>query len=171
MDPLPYKISSLVFIRHTDGRLLLLKRTKAPNKGLWSPIGGKLEMATGESPHESAVREAHEEVGLRVTVADLHLFSMIAEKNYEDRCHWLMFLFDCRKALPFLPGPIDEGEFGLFNEAEIEDLDVPATDRQSLWKIYFKARHDFIALRADCRSDRPLTVEIDESMTLVREKA
>ena len=171
MDPLPYKISSLVFLRHSDGRLLLLKRSKAPNKGLWSPIGGKLEMATGESPHESAVREVEEEVGLQLTAADLHLFSIIAEKNYEDRCHWLMFLFDCRKPIPSLPEAIDEGEFGLFDESEIERLDVPATDRQSLWKIYFQARDNFIALRADCRSDRPLKVEVDESMTLVRRKA
>ena len=73
MDPMPYKISSLVYLRDKEGRLLLLKRRKAPNKGLWSPIGGKLEMSTGESPHEAAVREVGEEAGLEIEAGDLHL--------------------------------------------------------------------------------------------------
>jgi 8-oxo-dGTP diphosphatase len=166
MDPLPYKISSLIYLRNPDGELLLMKRNKAPNKGLWSPIGGKLEMGTGESPHEAAVREVGEEVGLSITPQDLHLFAMIAEKNYEDRCHWLMFLFDCRKPLEQLPPPISEGSFAFFKEEQVMDLDLPETDRQSLWKIYFKSHKDFVALRADCHSDIPMKVEIDESMRL-----
>lgn len=166
MPSLPYKISTLVYLRDSDGRLLLMKRNKAPNEGLWSPIGGKLEMGTGESPYEAAVREVEEEISLKIRTADLHLFSMIAEKHYEDSFHWLMFLFDCHKALDFLPPPINEGTFGFFTEAEIATLDVPATDRQSLWNVYFQWRGDFVALRADCRSDRELIVEIDEAMRL-----
>jgi 8-oxo-dGTP diphosphatase len=171
MDALPYKISSLIYLRDTSGRLLLMQRNKAPNKGLWSPIGGKLEMGTGESPYEAAAREVHEEIGLRIETGELHLFSLIAEKNYEDRCHWLMFLFDCRRPLEKLPAPISEGTFAFFEEAEIADLAVPETDRQSLWTIYFKWRSDFIALRADCRSDRPLEVHIDEQMRLQPDEA
>ena len=168
MEPLPYKISSLIYLRNRQDELLLMKRNKSPNKGLWSPIGGKLEMGTGESPHEAAVREVGEEAALTITPADLHLFAMIAEKNYEDRCHWLMFLFDCRKPLEALPPPISEGDFAFFKESEIKDLDLPETDRQSLWKIYFKSHRDFVALRADCRSDRPMVVETDELMRLER---
>ena len=48
----PFKISVLVFLRDVRGRLLLIKRSKAPNLGCWSPIGGKLEMERGESPFE-----------------------------------------------------------------------------------------------------------------------
>lgn len=168
MDPLPYKISSLIYLRNREGELLLMKRNKSPNKGLWSPIGGKLEMGTGESPHEAAVREVAEEVKLAITPSDLHLFAMIAEKNYEDRCHWLMFLFDCRKPLEALPPPISEGTFSFFKESEIEGLDLPETDRQSLWKIYLQSHEDFVVLRADCRSDRPMVVESDEVMRLVK---
>ena len=166
MEPMPYKISSLVYLRNEEGKLLLLQRNKDPNKGLWSPIGGKLEMATVESPYQAAAREVAEETGMAIAVSDLHLFSMIAEKNYEDRCHWLMFLFDCRKRLPGLPPPIDEGTFGFFSESEIADLDVPATDRPQLWWSYFGSRTDFVALRADCSSTVPLKVEVDETMRL-----
>ncbi|MEX0326547.1 MAG: NUDIX domain-containing protein [Puniceicoccaceae bacterium] len=166
MESLPYKISSLVYLRDRDGKLLLMKRRKAPNKGLWSPIGGKLEMGTGESPHQAAAREIKEEVDLEVSTSDLHLFAMIAEKNYEDRCHWLMFLFDCRKALESLPPPIDEGDFAFFEESEIDKLDVPATDRSQLWRFYFESRNDFVALSADCHSDKELSVNVDEFMPL-----
>ena len=81
------------------GRLLLIQRTKAPNLGCWSPIGGKLEMGVGESPFECAVRETFEETGVHVATEDLHLFGMISEKGYEGQSHWLMFLFDCRHQL------------------------------------------------------------------------
>lgn len=47
---LPFKISVLVFLRNPEGRLLMIQRRKAPNLGRWSPVGGKLEMARGESP-------------------------------------------------------------------------------------------------------------------------
>lgn len=167
MDGMPYKISTLVYLRDKEGRILLLKRNKAPNKGLWSPIGGKLEMGTGESPYEAAVREVGEETGVHIQAADLHLFAMIAEKNYEDRCHWLMFLFDCSRELEALPPPIDEGTFGFFTEHEIGHLDVPETDRSQLWRVYFRNRHQFVALRADCHSDVPLKVEIEEEMRLL----
>jgi 8-oxo-dGTP diphosphatase len=169
MQPLPYKISTLVYLHNRAGELLLMKRNKAPNAGLWSPIGGKLEMATGESPYEAAQREVAEEVGLEIGAADLHLFAMIAEKNYEDRCHWLMFLFDCRKPLDGLPPPIDEGSFGFFKEAEVLDLDLPETDRRALWKVYFRARHAFVALKADCSSQKLLRVDVDEAMELLRD--
>jgi 8-oxo-dGTP diphosphatase len=121
-------------------------------------------MGTGESPYEAAAREVGEEAGLMIKPEDLHLFSMIAEKNYEDRCHWLMFLFDCRKRLEALPPPIGEGRFAFFREAEIPGLKLPETDRKALWKVYREARSGFTALRADCRSGRELIVEIEEQM-------
>jgi len=93
-------------------------------------------MGTGESPYEAAVREVEEEIGLHIDTADLHLFSLIAEKNYEDRCHWLMFLFDCRRALEELPPPISEGTFAFFEESEIDALEVPETDRDRHFDEY-----------------------------------
>ena len=110
MSPvLPYKISVLVFLQNQAGEQLLILRRKAPNLGNWSPIGGKLEMATGESPFECAARETYEETGLRIGTDDLHLFAMIAEKAYEGQSHWPMFLFRCRRKLDALPPDISEG--------------------------------------------------------------
>ncbi|MGC4073882.1 MAG: NUDIX domain-containing protein [Nibricoccus sp.] len=77
---IPYKIAVLVFLENAAGEHLLLLRAKPPNLGVWSPIGGKLETCTGESPFECAVRETVEETGLKIAISDLHLFGMIAER-------------------------------------------------------------------------------------------
>lgn len=160
---LPFKISVLVFMHDEAGRQLLIQRTKAPNLGCWSPVGGKLETATGESPFECAVREAFEETGARITTADLHLFGMISEKGYEGRSHWLMFLFECRKPLPGLPAAIDEGKFGFFARDELARIAIPETDRTLLWPVYDEHRRGFIAYRAECDPGRPLEMIVEET--------
>lgn len=159
---LPYKIAVLVFLENAAGQHLLLLRAKPPNLGVWSPIGGKLETATGESPFECAVRETREETGFEITTADLHLFSMIAEKAYEGQSHWLMFLFRCRRPIPSLPADMHEGRFGFFTRDEISALPIPETDRNALWPIYDRYRDRFVALRADCAPGKPVAVEIEE---------
>ncbi len=165
MDSLhPFKISVLVFLRDASGRLLLIKRRKAPNLGCWSPIGGKLEMAQGESPFECAARETGEEVGLAVSETDLHLFGYVSEKNYEGGGHWLMFLFDCKKVLLSLPPTGDEGEFGFFTRAEIEKLAIPPTDRVLVWPWYDQCRGGFVALRADCAPGQEMKVIVEQKL-------
>ena len=161
-SPLGYKIAVLVFLENPQGEQLLMLRAKAPNLGVWSPIGGKLETGLGESPFECAVRETGEETGFVITPADLHLFAMIAEKAYEGQSHWLLFLFRCRKPLPALPPDIAEGRFGFFSRAAIDRLPIPETDRTALWPIYDRHRDRFVALRADCAPGQPIQVVVEQ---------
>lgn len=161
-SPLPYKIAVLVFLENTRGEQLLMLRAKPPNLGVWSPIGGKLETTTGESPYECAVRETFEETGVVATTADFHLFAMIAEKAYENQSHWLMFLFRCRQPLANLPPDISEGRFGFFSRAAINELPIPETDRTALWPIFDRHKDRFVALRADCMPGQPVRVDIEE---------
>jgi 8-oxo-dGTP diphosphatase len=157
---LPYKISVLVFIENAAGEQLLMLRAKQPNLGMWTPIGGKLEMTTGESPFECAARETEEETGLVVKPDQLHLFAMIAEKAYQGDTHWLMFLFRCKLPISGLPPDMIEGKFGFFSRAQIETLPIPETDRKALWAIFDQYRDGFVALRADCGvSPIEITVE------------
>lgn len=160
----PYKISTLIFIQNAQGELLLMQRNKSPNYGLWSCIGGKLEMATGESPYEAAMREAKEEVGMDLKDGDLHLFCMIAEKAYEGGSHWLMFCFDCRKRMEGLPPPMAEGTFAFHKPESIFALPIPETDRQSLWPLWFEKREFFTALRADCAPEKLLDIVQEEQL-------
>ncbi len=160
--PLAYKIAVLVFLENSDGQHLLLLRAKAPNLGAWSPIGGKLETALGESPFECAVRETKEETGFTITTDDLHLFGMIAEKAYEGSSHWLLFLFRCLRPIPSLPPAISEGRFGFFARSEIDTLPLPATDRTALWPIFDQYKEQFVALRADCDPGQPLRITVEQ---------
>ena len=160
--PLPHRTAVLVFVKNYSGELLLLLRAKPPNLGVWSPIGGKVETARGESPHECAVRETWEETGHVITAADLHLFGMIAEKAYEGDAHWLLFLFVCTKPVAALPPAMGEGRFGFFTRAAIATLPIPDTDRTALWPIYDRHRDGFVALKADCHPGQRLQVEIEE---------
>ena len=158
---LPYKISVLVFVENAAGELLLMLRAKQPNLGVWSPIGGKLEMATGESPFDCAARETHEETGLQISPADLHLFAMIAEKAYQGETHWLMFLFRCKTPIGPLPVDIDEGKFGFFTREQIKTLPIPETDQAALWPVFDQYRESFVSLRADC-SVSPIKITIEQ---------
>ena len=162
LPALPYKIAVLVFLENISGEHLLLHRAKAPNLGACSPIGGKLEMATGESPFECAVRETREETGFAIATSDLHLFAVIAEKAYEGQSHWLMFLFRCRRPMPGLPPDISEGRFGFFSRAAVDALPIPETDRTALWPTYDQYRDRFVMLKADCRPGQPVRVEVEQ---------
>lgn len=159
---LPHKLSVLVFLRNHRGEHLLIERAKAPNAGLWSPIGGKLETGAGESPHECAARETREETGLSFVPEDFHLFAMIAERAYEGGAHWLMFLFECKHRAAQLPAAIDEGRFGFFTREAIDALPLPETDRVGLWPVYDRHRGGFVAMRADCTPGQPLLVHYEE---------
>ena len=158
---LPYKISVLVFIENSAGEQLLLLRAKQPNLGVWTPIGGKLEMTIGESPFECAIRETAEETGLEVRQEDLHLFAMIAEKAYQGSTHWLMFLFRCKKPIEAMPADITEGRFGFFSREKIRTLPIPETDKAALWPIFDQYRDGFVSLRADC-SLSPIQITIEQ---------
>ncbi len=155
---LPFKISALVFLRNEADEHLLIERRKAPNKGCWSPIGGKLDMHTGESPYECARREVLEEVSLELGDEDLHCFGYISEKSYEGTGHWLMFLFNAQKAINALPPEIDEGQFQFFSRSAIDALKIPETDRTLLWPYYDRFHEGFVGLRANCDPEGQLSL-------------
>ena len=158
-----FRISTLVFIKNERGELLLLKRTKSPNKGKWSPIGGKLEIDTGESPFECAIRETQEEADFSIKEKDLHLFSYVSEKSYEGTGHWLMFLFNCTKGLTFLPKVREEGKLAFFSRSKIEELMIPETDRLLIWPLYDRlGEKGFAAVKANCENESNLRIVIEE---------
>src|SRR5258706_9330201 len=100
---LPYKVATLLFCFSDDDRILLMERSREPNRGYWSPPGGKLLIEQGESPYAAACREAAEELGVRVGVSDLHLTGIVAESGYGGAAHWLMFLVLVKRRVNALP--------------------------------------------------------------------
>ena len=80
---MPYRIATLLYCFNRQDQALLMRRAQEPNLGLWSPCGGKLHMAEGESPYACACREALEEIGLDATPRDLHLTGLVSEHGYQ----------------------------------------------------------------------------------------
>lgn len=155
---LPYRLAVLCYLWDAQGRLLLLHRAKAPNAGMYSPIGGKIEIARGESPHECALREAEEEAGIALAPADLRLCGMVAERAYEGRHHWLIFLFETTRAIDPAEVPVtsfDEGTLEWVPEASVATAGIPWTDREILWPAIRAHRGGFFSVDIDCSVDPP----------------
>ena len=164
---LPYRIAVLCYLFDKEGRLLLLHRRKPPNLDRYSPIGGKLEQASGESPAACAVREIHEEVGLRVEVDDLHLTGIVSEAGYEGVGHWLMFLYELTRPVSVDRMSFDEGTLEWFALQDIAGLPIPETDQQVIWPQFLAHRGGFFVAHIDC--DGPsFTWRLEQSMPAPR---
>ena len=101
---MPYRIATLLYCFNERDEVLLLERAQQPNLGLWSPCGGKLDTAAGESPYACARREAQEELGLVIGLEDLHLTGLVSEHGYQGQSHWLMFLYEVKPRDPIVYG-------------------------------------------------------------------
>jgi 8-oxo-dGTP diphosphatase len=157
-ENLPYKMACLCDLRDDRGRVLLLRRTKSPNEGLCSPIGGKLDTASGESPAMCALREIKEEAGIDVAIDDLHLMGLVAERAYEGAGHWLMFVYRVTRPVEVPAGEIREGLLEWFDPSEIDDLPLPETDRKVIWPMIranerADGAHGFFSVHIDCTGD------------------
>lgn len=96
-----------------DRRVLMLRRSKEPNKGLWVAPGGKVE--THESPLECAIRELREETGL--IARHMVLRGLVTEVSPRDDYQWLLFIYVAHDP---------EGELIRCNEGQLAWVDVTA---------------------------------------------
>ena len=162
---MPYQIAVLCYLYDPAKRLLLLRRNKMPNKDFFSPIGGKLEITTGESPHQCAVREIDEETGISLQPNDVELRGIISEESYENTNHWLIFLYEVKRHIE--PDEIkdyemDEGTLEWVNYDKVAQSDIPETDRRILWPLIQEHQDGFFMAHVRC--DGPeLEWEVTES--------
>ena len=178
MTALPYQIATLVYIFNRENRLLLLHRSKSPNRDLYSPIGGKLEQAGGESPYTCALREIREETGVELELRDLRLCGIVSERAFEGQIHCLMFCFESLRLVDLPERTIAEGRLEWINLDEIEAKPIPATDRRVIWPLMRRhsamlnggsrcARRDIFSVHIDCADPRRMRIvmehPIDES--------
>lgn len=155
---LPYRMAVLCYLWTEDDRLLLLHRRKHPNPGRYSPIGGKMEISEGETPHECAKREILEEAGIEIGDEHIRMMALVAEKAYQDDMHWMLFCFEVTRRIDPAELPRTEFEEGTLEWVpvdEVEKLNLPETDSRILWPLLKPRRHrpGFIMVEIDCGGD------------------
>ena len=165
-NTLPYRIAVLCYLYDEDGRVLLLHRRQKPNIGMYSPIGGKLEVARGEGPHSCAIREIREETGITLPDAMVRLTGIVSETAYQSENHWLIFLFEVMR--PIAHDEIgkmdfDEGMLEWIAPDDIAELNIPDTDREVIWPLVQEHRRGFFMVHFDC-SAQPMRWTLQESL-------
>lgn len=124
--PFGIKKTAVLCILKSGDQFLLLKRLKAPNAGLYTPVGGKVDPY--ESPTAAAYREAFEETGI---IADnFHYCGVLVETSPVDY-NWTSFVYLAE--IPFCKAPqCNEGTLEWIAAKDLKSLATPATD----WFIY-----------------------------------
>lgn len=111
-----------------NGRLLLLRRTRIPEAGMWDLPGGKVDL--GETMEEAIVREVREETGLTASVTGL-----LAVSDHivpEDEMHFVVlgFRLDATGEARNME-PSKHSDIGWFPLDDLPD-DLTSTTRRAL---------------------------------------
>jgi ADP-ribose pyrophosphatase YjhB (NUDIX family) len=90
----PFLAVSAAIVR--DGRVLLVRRARAPGRGLYSLPGGVVE--AGETLHQAVIREVHEETALTVEPVGLagHREAVVRDATGRVQRHFVILAFACR---------------------------------------------------------------------------
>ena len=144
----PIYLRTLCFIRDAD-RVLLLRRTKPPNEGLYNAPGGKIEAC--EDPYEACLREVHEETGFRLPGAALRgIITVIVNRTGSQ---WVLFVFVAgRPAGSADPVATDEGQLRWVSLAEIPALPV-VSDIPLMLPYLFRPEAGILMGKMRCDND------------------
>ena len=124
-------IPSVICYIEKEGKFLLLRREKPPDRGKYVAPGGKIKM--GEEVYEAVKREVKEETGLNID----RLKYIGTTFHYEEEKTWIVFVFYTR----YFKGKIKEtreGPLFWFSKEEILGLDLPPGDRYFLTYVFNK---------------------------------
>jgi len=130
-------------VSRPDGRILLTRRAHDPWRGAWCAPGGFC--GHDEDPRDAAAREALEETGVRIRVADLLgiWVDAYADDRHDDDAEWISVAYFAAEALAAegAPDPAEVSEQGWFEMGELpEDLAPPGTLRSVLAACEARAR-------------------------------
>jgi 8-oxo-dGTP diphosphatase len=124
------KVAVLCILKHKN-QFLLLKRAKAPNKDMYTPVGGKLDPF--ESPLQCAIRETWEETGLKIN--DWKYCGTLTETS-PTKYNWVSYTY-LAEIEDIEPPYCNEGILKWIHFDELLQVPTPKTD----WFIYHYLLH------------------------------
>lgn len=116
-NPLPTTIA----IIESDGLYLLVRRALQPEAGRWDAVGGFLQGA--ESAEECLVREAFEEIGVRVVIG--RILGTFPSVYGDSGLKTIGIAFECKLTSDKLELSGENSEYGWFGANELPDLAFP----------------------------------------------
>lgn len=133
-----------------DGdRILLQRRRRPPNEGLYNAPGGKVE--PDEDPYEACIREVREETGLMLSHARLRAVLTVIARDTGTQ--WVLFTFVAdRPAGEAAAATEDEGELRWVALAEIASLPV-VSDIPVILPYLWSAEPGVLMAKIDCATD------------------
>jgi len=119
------QVAVMCILQHAD-QYLLLQRSKDPNKGMYTPVGGKLNPY--ETPLAAARRETFEETG--IDVPQWQYFGSLVETS-PTKYNWHCYVYLAHIQWQAAP-PCNEGTLHWVHSNDLLQVPTPKTD----WHIY-----------------------------------
>ncbi|MBL9176125.1 MAG: NUDIX domain-containing protein [Verrucomicrobiales bacterium] len=125
-------VSVSAFLRRRDGRILLIRRARAPGRGKLAPPGGFVDI--GETAEDALLRELREEVG--VSAASVRfLCSSVNRYRYRGVTYPVVDLFfTARVRSPGTAAALDDvREVGWFDPSEVDAGRLAFPSMRTAW--------------------------------------
>lgn len=122
-----FEIVVRAIIKDAQGRVLLAKRVKAPEKGKWALVGGKVELF--EKAEDAVVREVREELGI-VFRPNFVGYGETLDKY--GSVHTLVLCFDGEWEGRILPKDDEINDAQFFSIGKLDELDIAWDHRKQI---------------------------------------
>lgn len=121
-----HPVPAVLAVVAREGRVLLVRRANPPDTGRWGFPGGHIEW--GESTQAAAVRELHEETGVRALPGDvLTALDVFKTADGERQHHFVLIAVRCQWVVGEGVADDDALDVGWFSPQEIADFGATAS--------------------------------------------